>query len=140
MSEGIDLIRLRKEVHESRRNLSREYAGLLGELDFREKISRSVRSHPFGWIGGAALIGFVTTLFGRGGSRQRQGAKTREPAHSSVPTPTTAQAGTLFTRAGIMAGLLQAGRLLYPLLKPVILEYASRAASSGMERLRRPRS
>ena len=139
MREGIDLIKLRQEVRDSRQNLGREYAGLLEELDMPKRFARSVRSHPLGWIGGAATAGFLLTAFGRSGRTDHP----KTPS-SSPKTPATAPASDagrfVLSKAGIFSGALQVGRLLYPVLRPVILEYASKAASVGLERIRRPRS
>ncbi len=128
MNDRNDLPRLRQQVHDSRIRLSREYAGLVGELDVPQRLARSVRNHPLGWIGGAAVTGLALSLFGRGGRKS-------PPTRSSVPAPV--QTSSSLSRAGLVAGALQVGRLLYPVLRPVILEYAGKAARAGLERVRR---
>jgi hypothetical protein len=128
MNDRNELPRLRQQIHDSRIRLSREYSGLVEELDVPKRFARSVRNHPFGWIGGAAITGLFLTLFGRG--------RKTSPARSSVPAPVQTTPSAL-SRAGLLAGALQVGRLLYPVLRPVILEYAGKAARAGLERVRR---
>jgi hypothetical protein len=130
MNDRNDLPKLRQQVHDSRIRLAREYSGLVGELDVPRRFARSVRNHPLGWVGGAAAAGLILTLFGRRSTpasrpSPKRGETFREPA------PTT------LSRAGLLAGALQVGRLLYPVLRPVILEYAGKAARAGLDRVRR---
>jgi hypothetical protein len=105
-----DLIRLQQAVRESRSDLSREYSGLVHELDFRRRFSESVKRHPLGWIGGAVSAGLLATLFGTGSRK-----KTASPA-----TATTVAASTL-GRTGWIAGALEVGRILYPVVKPILM-------------------
>jgi len=106
-----DLIRLQQAVRESRSDLSREYSGLVHELDFRRRFSESVKRHPLGWIGGAVSAGLLATLF-RTGSRK----KTASPAAATA----TVAASTL-GRTGWIAGALEVGRILYPVVKPILM-------------------
>lgn len=105
-----DLIRLQQAVRESRSDLSREYSGLVHELDFRRRFSESVKRHPLGWIGGAVSAGLLATLFGTGSRK-----KTASPAAA-----TTVAASTL-GRTGWIAGALEVGRILYPVVKPILM-------------------
>lgn len=105
-----DLIRLQQAVRESRSDLSREYSGLVHELDFRRRFSESVKRHPLGWIGGAVSAGLLATLFGTG-SRKK---------NASPAAATTVAASTL-GRTGWIAGALEVGRILYPVVKPILM-------------------
>jgi hypothetical protein len=105
-----DLIRLQQAVRESRSDLSREYSGLVHELDFRRRFSEFVKRHPLGWIGGAVSAGLLATLFGTGSRK-----KTASPAAA-----TTVAASTL-GRTGWIAGALEVGRILYPVVKPILM-------------------
>jgi len=105
-----DLIRLQQAVRESRSDLSHEYSGLVHELDFRRRFSESVKRHPLGWIGGAVSAGLLATLFGTGSRK-----KTASPAAA-----TTVAASTL-GRTGWIAGALEVGRILYPVVKPILM-------------------
>jgi hypothetical protein len=110
MTTQSDLIRLQQSVRESRSDLSREYSGLVHELDFRRRFSESVKRHPLGWIGGAVSAGLLATLLGTGSRK-----KTASPAAA-----TTVAASTL-GRTGWIAGALEVGRILYPVVKPILM-------------------
>jgi hypothetical protein len=110
-----DLIRLQQSVRESRSDLSREYSGLVHELDFRRRFTESVKRHPLGWIGGAVSAGFLATLFGTGSRK-----KTASPAAATSTVP----ASTL-SRSGWIAGALEVGRILYPVVKPMLMPVIS---------------
>jgi hypothetical protein len=111
MTTQSDLIRLQQSVRESRSDLSREYSGLVHELDFRRRFSESVKRHPLGWIGGAVSAGLLATLFGTGSSK-----KTASPAAATA----TVAASTI-GRAGWIAGALEVGKILYPVVKPILM-------------------
>lgn len=130
MNERNDLPKLRQQVHDSRIRLAREYSGLVGELDVPRRFARSVRNHPLGWVGGAAVAGLILTFFGRRFTPATRPAPKRGETFPE-PAPST------FSGAGLFAGALQVGRLLYPVLRPLILEYAGKAARAGLERVRR---
>jgi hypothetical protein len=111
MTTQSDLIRLQQAVRESRSDLTREYVGLVHELDFRRRFTESVKRHPLGWIGGAVSAGLLATLFGTGSRK-----KTSPP---EVETATVA-ASTL-GKAGWIAGALEVVRILYPVVKPILM-------------------
>lgn len=127
MSDSPELIRLRQEIRESRHGISREYAGLLSDLDFQKRFTESVKRHPLGWIGGAAAAGLVATLFG--GRRKTPAPVSKRPAETpAAETPR----GNAFSKAGWVAGALEVGKLLYPVLRPVVIQFVSNAAKSGL--------
>jgi hypothetical protein len=115
-----ELIRLQQSVRESRQGILREYAGLLSDLDVQKRFTESVKRHPLGWIGGAAAAGLLATLFG--GSRPRKATPAGKHSPPSSPLP----------RAGWIAVALEIGKLLYPLLRPVMVDLVSNAAKSGL--------
>lgn len=120
-----DLIRLQQAVRESRSDLSREYAGLIHELDFRRRFTESVKRHPLGWIGGAVSAGLLATLFGAGG---------RKKIPAPAATATTSVAAPSLGRVGWIAGAWEVGRILYPVLRPVLTELLANVARSGLAR------
>jgi hypothetical protein len=131
--ESPDLIRLRQELRESRASVAREYSGLLYDLDLQKRFTESVKRHPLGWIGGAAAAGLLATLLG-GGSR-KSGKKNSET--SSSPTAgsvagAAASVGGGLAKAGWIGAALEVGKLLYPILRPVVVEFVSNAARSGL--------
>lgn len=130
MTPSPELSILQQAVRESRHSVSREYSGLLSDLDLRKRFTESVRRHPLGWIGGAAAMGLIATLFG--GRRGRASGK-GIPATTACPPPMGA-----FSRIGWIGGAMELGKLLYPILRPVLVEYASRAAQAGLAKRGRP--
>jgi hypothetical protein len=124
-----ELTRLQQSVRESRLGISREYAGLLSELDLQKRFTESVKRHPLGWIGGAAAAGLLATLFG--GRRKASSVSGKSPLQAASPAGETAGASS-FSKAGWIAGALEVGKLLYPILRPVVVEFVSNAARSGL--------
>ena len=124
MTSPSELIRLQQAVRESRIDVSREYSGLIYELDFRRRFTESVKRHPLGWIGGAVSAGLLATFFGTGG---------RKKASSPVAATATVAAATL-GRASWIAGVLEIGKLLYPVLRPVVTDLLSNAARAGLSK------
>lgn len=128
MSDSPELIRLRQEMRESRQGISREYAGLLSDLDFQKRFTESVKRHPLGWIGGAAVAGLAATLFG--GRRKKTTAPVSK-GHAEAPVGEASQSNAL-SKAGWVAGALEVAKLLYPVLRPVVIQFVSNAAKSGL--------
>jgi len=132
MSDSPDLIRLRQAVRESRLGISREYAGLVTALDVRTRFTESVRRHPLGWIGGAAAAGLIATLFGGRASRKAPRKPSSLPVSGNTSPALSPSASTPLSKAGWVAGALELGKLLYPILRPVVIEYVSNAAQAGL--------
>ena len=132
MNETPELIRLRQEIRESRHGISREYAGLLSDLDFQKRFTESVKRHPLGWIGGAAAAGLLATLFG--GRRKPSPGPVKHPSPSPLTEPASNNA---LSKAGWIAGALEVGKLLYPVLRPVVVQFVSNAAKSGLAKRNR---
>lgn len=128
MNDSPDLTRLRQAVRESRLGISREYAGLVTALDVRTRFTQSVRRHPLGWIGGAAAAGLIATLFGGRASRKASD----KPSHLPVSGNTSPTPSIPHSKAGWIGGALELGKLLYPILRPVVVEYVINAAQAGL--------
>jgi hypothetical protein len=119
MTSPSELIRLRQAVRESRLDITREYSGLVEELDFKRRFTESVKRHPLGWLGGAVSAGLLATIFGASGRK-----KTATPSIGSaaVSSPgVTGVATSSLGRAGWIVGALELGKVLYPLLKPIVM-------------------
>ena len=116
MSPSHQLIRA---VRESRIDISREYSALLSDLDIRKKFLNSFRSHPLRWIGGAASAGILTSFLVA--TRSKKATKT---SHSTSTHPGIS-GNTSYSKAGWLAGAIEAGKLLYPVLRPLLLEFAT---------------
>lgn len=129
MNHSPELTRLQQSVRESRLGISREYAGLLSDLDLQKRFTESVKRHPLGWIGGAAAAGLLATLFC--GRRKASSVSGKSPRQAASPAGETAGASS-FSKAGWIAGALEIGKLLYPFLRPVVVEFVSNAARAGL--------
>lgn len=128
--------RLFQAVRDSRMAVSREYSGLLAELDFPQRIRSSVKQHPFRWLGGAVVTGFITTIFG--GSRSFRKAEKSTLSTAESPTPASKAANTL-SKVGWGAAVLEIAKLLFPVLRPILLEFVTNTARTGLARKNRPK-
>ena len=123
---------LLKAVRESRLEIAQEYTALCSELDLQKKVKQSFKQHPFVWLSGAAGAGLLTTFFGMKRSSVPIAASVASPTKESL-TPSGA-----FSKAGWIAGTFEIGKMLFPILKPVILEFAHKAVQSGLSRKGKP--
>lgn len=115
---------LLKTVRESRIDISQEYTALCSELDMQKKIKNSFKQHPFLWLGGAVSAGLLTTLLGGKNSIARPQSKSTT---ASYPHPPTAEnPASSLSQVGWLAGALQIGKVLYPILRPLMLEFAQK--------------
>ena len=139
-SSEAELTKLQQSVRESRITISRQYAGLVSDLDIQKRFTESVRHHPLRWVGGAATAGLIATFFGGRGVRQetspKQAKKTSEPV--ATASLQTVSAITTLTKVGWISGALEVGKILYPILKPLVVELATNAAKAGLARRGRP--
>ncbi len=114
---------LLKAVRESRNEIAQEFQGLCGELDFQKKFKLSVKQHPLLWLSGAAGAGLLTTFFGS----KREGSR-KVPQSASSPLT----ANTALSKVGWLAGALEIGKLLYPILQPVVMNFAQKSIQSTL--------
>ncbi|MEI6082161.1 MAG: hypothetical protein WCR44_07005 [Verrucomicrobiota bacterium] len=141
-----ELSKLQQSVRESRIVISRQYAGLLSDLDLQKRFTESVRHHPLRWVGGAATAGLIATLFGgRGGHRSRLGPQETSPRAKQKTSETLVSASvngvgalTTLSKVGWISGALEVGKILYPILKPLVVEFATNAAKAGLAKRGRP--
>ena len=131
MTPSPELSRLQQSVRESRITVSKEYSGLLSDLDMKKRFSESVRRPPVGWIAGAAAAGLLATLFGRGGK------KVSKPASLPLADAAVRTTGVL-SKAGWLGVALQVGKFLYPVLRPVVVDFVTNAAKAGLAKRGRP--
>ena len=114
---------LLKAVRESRLDISQEYKALCGELDVQKKFKHSVKQHPLLWLAGAAGAGFLTTIFGA--------KRTKKQTPQPRVTPPLGATSSL-AKVGWLAGALEVGKLLYPVLRPVVMEFAKKSIQSTL--------
>ena len=121
-----------RAVRESRIEISREYSGLLSDLDVRKRFRNSFKNHPLRWIGGAAVAGILTSVFGT-----KRSKKTAKIATASPLEPTISGSATV-SKVGWWTGALEVSKLLYPVLKPLVLEFASNAVQGALAKKTKP--
>jgi hypothetical protein len=137
MTSSPELIRLQQSVRESRISISKEYAGLISELDFKKRFTESVRHHPLRWIGGAAGVGLLATIFGGGKGSTRKSSLTSAGSVTSVAAPmlgAAAQGASTLSKISWVGGAIEIGKLLYPILRPVVVEFVSNATQAGLSK------
>ena len=132
MNSSPELLKLQQTVRESRTSISREYSGLISELDFRKRFTESVRHHPLRWIGGAVGAGLIATLFG-GATRSARKSSVTSAASAAAPIiGAAAQGASTLSKISWVGGALEIGKLLYPVLRPLVVEFVSNAAQAGL--------
>jgi hypothetical protein len=132
-----ELAKIQQSVRESRIAISRQYAGLLSDLDIQKRFTESVRNHPLRWVGGAAAAGLIATFFGGRGSAGVMSPKATNTASGSAGKASIQSVGAL-SKAGWIAGALEVGKVLYPILRPLVVELATNAAKAGLAKRGRP--
>lgn len=132
MTPTPELLRLQQSVRESRMSVSKEYSGLMSDLDMKKRFTQSVRQHPVGWIAGAAAAGLLATLFGRKGGKKVAKSVSSPLAEAAVRTT------GILSGAGWLGVTLQLGKFLYPVLRPVIVDFVTNAAKAGLAKRNRP--
>jgi hypothetical protein len=101
---------LRQEIAASRLAIKGDVTTLRAELDFVTKAKRSVVERPLPWLGGAALVGYILS-----GRRRKKAAR-----HAKGKPEETARR---FTLLGLLLGT---ARMLFPLARPLVTEFATR--------------
>ena len=132
MNSSPELLKLQQSVRESRISISREYAGLISDLDIQKRFTESVRHHPLRWIGGAAAAGLIATIFGGRKAYPRKSAITSAASAAAPMIGAAAQGASTLSKISWVGGALEIGKLLYPILRPVVVELVSNAAQAGL--------
>ncbi len=118
MSHENERARLRRELAESRRHLTRDLSELGHAVDVRERLRDSVRRHPAVWIGGGLLAGIaLSSLLQIPAPRRRSGEK---DASGSM-------------KRSLFLGLLGiAGKQILRLSEPALKRYAQQEIDRWM--------
>ena len=132
MNSSPELLKLQQSVRESRSSISKEYAGLISDLDIRKRFTESVRHYPLRWIGGAAGAGLIATLFGGIKGASRKSSITSAASAAAPIIGAAAQGASTLSKFSWLGGALEVGKLLYPILRPVVVEFVSNAAQAGL--------
>jgi hypothetical protein len=115
---------LLQEIERTRLGIGRDFQNLTQELNLMKKASRVFAKKPFHWMAGSAALGFL--LSGGLFRRKEKSAKIRR---DSAPQ----KAEKAF---GCGSALLTLLRMVFPLLKPALVAYASRKMAQLAERTR----
>ena len=129
MREDKNISDIQKVVHESRRMIALQHAGLHEELDIAARLRHSIQRKPWAWLGGALVAGGMTTFF-KGHSSPKKiiiAGDTKKPSSSNAQKATAVS--LLLGESALAGGALQLGRFLFPLIKPALMAYATRKIS-----------
>jgi len=120
-------------VKSSRREIASEFSGLLEELDLRRKVRNSVRSHPLQWLGSAGVLGLLASA-GASAFLRRASAPVPPKTPASAGSKMLKMAGeaTALSKFGWMAGLIPVAKMLYPIVRPVLMEFATKTVQGAL--------
>jgi hypothetical protein len=111
----------------SRAAITREYAAVRSELDFKSKFGNLVREKPYAWLSGAAALGWVLA-----GPRTKTRVVTKIVKANGTPIVVKEKKKH---RAGLIALLLGIMRFTFPLLKPALTAYVGRFFADRVKKL-----
>jgi hypothetical protein len=106
------------ELSTSRSAITREYAAVRKELDFKSKFDDLVRRKPFWWVTGAAALGWMMA-----GPKRKTRVVTKVVKPDGTPIVVKEKGKR---PAGFIALLLGLMRFLFPVVKPALTAYAGR--------------
>lgn len=119
-----------EELRHSRLAIARDTNAISDQLNVSAKIQRSIKRHPLAWLGGAAALGYIFA-----------GPKTKTitkivPA-KPVPDKKTPVAVEKKNATVFLGGAFQLFKLIFPLLRPVLMSYATRRMGEFAEKIGR---
>jgi hypothetical protein len=123
------------EIALSRTAVKQASEAVRHELDYPTKVKNSVRSNPFAWLGGAALVGYilagpktkVKTVYkkGRPAPPDAKGRKGKEEEAKAVRD------------VGFFGILAAAVRFVFPLVKPALQSFLMSRATGWLAKVAR---
>lgn len=119
-----------EELRRSRLAIARDTNAISDYLNVSAKFQRSVKRHPFAWLGGAAALGYIFA-----------GPKTKTitkivPA-KSVPDKKSPPSAEKKNASAFMEGSFRFMKVIFPLVRPVLMSYATRRMSEFAEKIGR---
>jgi hypothetical protein len=120
-------------IKASRREISAEFTGLVAELDVQRKVRDSVRTHPLQWLGSAGLLGVAASAF------LRRASVPKPAASSGSRALKLAGEATALSKFGWLAGLVPLAKLVYPVLRPVLIEFATKTVQGAVAKKGAPK-
>ncbi|MEO6847724.1 MAG: hypothetical protein ABI443_09190 [Chthoniobacterales bacterium] len=112
------------ELEKTRFAIAKNASGMRENLDVGKKIQSSVARHAYWWIGGAAILGFV--LSGRGGGKSTKPIPAKRASKKSKPTEKD-EIPEVIKKTTALTALVAGFKILLPILKPLITNYANKA-------------
>ncbi len=106
------------ELSTSRAEITREYAAVRSEFDFKSKFDNLVRRRPYLWLSGAAALGWILS-----GPKSKTRVVTKVVQPNGTPIVVKEKGKR---RAGLIALLLGVMRFAFPLVKPALTAYAGK--------------
>ena len=106
------------ELSMSRAGLTREWAALRRELDFKAKLNNILRRKPYVWLSGAAALGWVLA-----GPKSKTRVVTKVIQPNGKPLVVKEKGRR---RAGLLALLLGLMRFALPIVRPALTAYAGK--------------
>jgi hypothetical protein len=106
------------ELSRSRAGLTREWAALRRELDFKAKLKNIVRRKPYAWLSGAAALGWILA-----GPKRKTRVVTKVIQSDGKPIVVKEKGKR---RAGFIALLLGLMRFALPFVRPALTAYAGK--------------
>ena len=119
-----------EDLRRSRLAIARDTNAISDQLNVSAKIQRSVKRHPLAWLGGAAALGYIFA-----------GPKTKTitkivPA-KSVPDENTPPPAETKSSSHFVEGSLRFFKVIFPLVRPVLMSYATRRLGEFAEKIGR---
>lgn len=128
---------LRRDLEASRRQMRGDYAALRREvhqeLDFAGKTKQAVRSHPLPWLGGAAFLGYLLSPR----KKREKVVRPSLPGSQQQMVDATKKAQEPVKKLTLLSIVVTIARMLFPLVRPALTQFAIRQAGTLADRFRR---
>ena len=119
-----------EELRRSRLAIARDTNAISDQLNISAKIQRSVKRHPLAWMGGAAALGYIFA-----GPKTKTITKivpTQSVTDKKNPLPVEMK-----NRSHFAEGFLRFLKVVFPLVRPVLISYATRRMGEFAEKISR---
>jgi len=119
-----------EELRRSRLAIARDTHAISDQLNISAKIRSSVKRHPLAWMGGAAALGYIFA-----------GPKTKTITKIAPPQSVTDKKNPLPAEmkntSHFAEGFLRLLKVVFPLVRPVLISYATRRMGEFAEKISR---
>lgn len=118
---------LQKRISDTRHHITLHYEALHHELNLTERLRHSIQQRPWTWLSSALFFGGIAGFFKRQPCPQEHATSLEKNQHLSK-TP------LFLGKVSSKNTFFQAGRFLLPLLKPLVIAYATRKVAEFSNR------